>query len=92
MMDPFTRCSLTTRARSGLRHGQGFVSFSLLYDIVRFVAVSVPEEFQRKSLHKELHKRVMLSDNELKNLLKESVDNDHSLTYDVIQRQQNQIL
>jgi len=61
-------------------------------EIVKFVAVSLPEEFRWKNLHEVLNQRINISDEEVRGLIQESIDNEHTLTYDVIQRQQNGIL
>ena len=57
-----------------------------------FVQVSLPEEFRWKNLHEVLNQRINISDEEVRGLIQESIDNEHTLTYDVIQRQQSGIL
>ena len=57
-----------------------------------FVQVSLPQEFRWKNLHEVLNQRINISDEEVRGLIQESIDNEHTLTYDVIQRQQNGIL
>lgn len=61
-------------------------------EIIDFVAVSAPAEFTRNCLHEVLQQRIMIPESRVRALIRESAENEHTLTYDVIQRQQNGIL